>query len=66
MDNALAEKINGLYKTVLVHRQGLWHSVQALEMATPGLGSIGSIVTAFSGPSIAEKGNILPSEAAES
>lgn len=35
-DNALAETINGLYKTELVHRQGPWHSMQALEMATLG------------------------------
>lgn len=52
-DNALAETINGLYKTELVHRQGPWRSMQALEFATLGwvdwfnnrrlLGPIGNI-----------------------
>ncbi|EKE69391.1 putative transposase [Celeribacter baekdonensis B30] len=52
-DNALAETINGLYKTELVHRQGPWRNVQDLEMATLGwvdwfnnrrlLGPIGNI-----------------------
>ncbi len=52
-DNALAETINGLYKTELVHRQGPWRSMQALELATLGwvdwfnnrrlLGPIGNI-----------------------
>ena len=35
-DNALAETINGLYKTELVHRQGPWRNTQDLEMATFG------------------------------
>ena len=35
-DNALAETINGLYKTELVHRQGPWRNMQDLEMATLG------------------------------
>jgi putative transposase len=35
-DNALAETINGLYKTELVHRQGQWCNMQDLEMATLG------------------------------
>ena len=52
-DNALAETINGLYKTELVHRQGPWRNMQNLEMATLGwvdwfnnrrlLGPIGNI-----------------------
>jgi len=33
-DNALAETINGLYKTELVHNLGPWKSIQALELAT--------------------------------
>lgn len=33
-DNALAETINGLYKTELVHNMGPWKSMQALELAT--------------------------------
>ena len=35
-DNALAETINGLYKTELVHRQGPWRNMHELEMATLG------------------------------
>tara|TARA_R110002072_G_scaffold234281_1_gene391861 strand:- start:10053 stop:10322 length:270 start_codon:yes stop_codon:yes gene_type:complete len=35
-DNALAETINGLYKTELVHRQGPWRNMQDLEIATLG------------------------------
>jgi transposase InsO family protein len=52
-DNALAETINGLYKTELVHRQGPWRTMQDLELATLGwvdwfnnrrlLGPIGNI-----------------------
>jgi len=52
-DNALAETINGLCKTELVHRQGPWRNMQDLEMATLGwvhwfnhrrlLGPIGNI-----------------------
>lgn len=52
-DNALAETINGLYKTELVHRQGPWRNTQDLEKATLGwvdwfnnrrlLGPIGNI-----------------------
>ena len=33
-DNALAETINGLYKTELVHNLGPWKSIQTLELAT--------------------------------
>ncbi len=33
-DNALAETINGLYKTELVHNLGPWKSMQTLELAT--------------------------------
>ena len=33
-DNALAETINGLYKTELIHSQGPWKSVEALEWET--------------------------------
>ncbi|WP_436407718.1 IS3 family transposase [Burkholderia seminalis] len=33
-DNALAETINGLYKTELIHRRGPWRSQQAVELAT--------------------------------
>lgn len=33
-DNALAETINGLYKTELVHKRGPWKSVETLEWET--------------------------------
>lgn len=33
-DNALAETINGLYKTELIHTKRLWESVTAVELAT--------------------------------
>jgi putative transposase len=35
-DKALAETINGVYKTELVHRQGQWRNMQDLEIATLG------------------------------
>ncbi|MEI4235237.1 hypothetical protein V8324_20590, partial [Roseovarius sp. D22-M7] len=54
--NALAETINGLCKTELVHRQGPWRNMQDLKMATLGwvdwfnnrrlLGPIGNIPAA--------------------
>ncbi len=33
-DNALAETINGLYKTEVIHRCGPWRSFETVEMAT--------------------------------
>jgi putative transposase len=33
-DNALAETINGLYKTELIHRRGPWKTREAVEIAT--------------------------------
>jgi len=33
-DNALAETINGLYKTELVRKKGPWKTVEALEWET--------------------------------
>jgi len=33
-DNALAETINGLYKTEVIHRCGPWRGFEAVEMAT--------------------------------
>ncbi len=33
-DNSLAETINGLYKTELIHRRAAWKSREALELAT--------------------------------
>lgn len=32
--NALAETINGLYKTEVIRRQGAWRSLEAVELAT--------------------------------
>ncbi len=52
-DNALAETINGLYKTEVIRRQGPWRSLEQVEFATLAwvdwfnnrrlLGSIGDI-----------------------
>jgi putative transposase len=33
-DNALAETVNGLYKTELIHRRKRWRSLEELELAT--------------------------------
>ena len=33
-DNALAETINGLYKTEVIQRRGPWRSFEAVEFAT--------------------------------
>ena len=33
-DNAMAESIIGLYKAEVIHRQGPWRSVDAVEYAT--------------------------------
>jgi len=33
-DNALAESINGLYKTEVIRRQGPWKNIEAVEFAT--------------------------------
>jgi transposase InsO family protein len=33
-DNALAESINGLYKTEVIRRCGPWRSLEAVEFAT--------------------------------
>ena len=33
-DNALAESVNGLYKTELIRRQGPWRNVDHVELAT--------------------------------
>ena len=33
-DNALAESVNGLYKTELIRRRGPWRDVEAVELAT--------------------------------
>ena len=33
-DNALAETINGLYKTEVIRRRGPWRNLEAVEMAT--------------------------------
>ncbi|EDT04456.1 ISBt3 transposase subunit protein [Burkholderia ambifaria IOP40-10] len=33
-DNALAETINGLYKTELIHRRAPWRTRESVELAT--------------------------------
>ena len=33
-DNALAESIDGLYKTEVIRRRGPWRSLEAVEFAT--------------------------------
>jgi transposase InsO family protein len=33
-DNALAETVNGLYKTELIHRFGPWRTIRQVELAT--------------------------------
>jgi len=33
-NNALAEIINGLYKAEVIHRNGPWKSIEAIEFAT--------------------------------
>ena len=33
-DNALAESVNGLYKTEVIRRRGPWRSLEAVEFAT--------------------------------
>jgi len=33
-DNALAETINGLYKTEVIHRHGPWKTMESVELAT--------------------------------
>jgi putative transposase len=38
-DNALAETINGLYKTELIHRRAPWKTKEAVELATLEWGS---------------------------
>jgi putative transposase len=33
-DNALAEAVNGLYKTEVIHKAGPWRSLEQVELAT--------------------------------
>ncbi|MAH56479.1 MAG: IS3 family transposase, partial [Aestuariibacter sp.] len=33
-DNALAETINGLYKTEVIHKDGPWKGLEQVELAT--------------------------------
>ena len=35
-DNALAETVNGLYKTELIYSKRIWDSVSEVELATMG------------------------------
>jgi putative transposase len=59
-DNALAETINGLYKTEVIHRCGPWRSFEAVEFATL------EWVDWFNNRRLLEPiGNIPPAEAEE-
>jgi len=59
-DNALAETINGLYKTEVIHRRGPWRSFEAVEFATL------EWVDWFNSRRLLEPiGNIPPAEAEE-
>ena len=59
-DNALAETINGLYKTEVIHRRGSWRSFEAVEFATL------EWVDWFNNRRLLEPiGNIPPAEAEE-
>lgn len=59
-DNALAERINGLYKAELIHRRGPWRSFEAVEFATL------TWVDWFNNRRLLEPiGNIPPAEAEE-
>jgi len=56
-DNAMAETINGLYKTELVRKKGPWKSIEALELETLNW------VTWFNRSRLLEPiGNIPPAE----
>ena len=33
-DNALAESVNGLYKTEVIRKRGPWRNIEAVEFAT--------------------------------
>jgi transposase InsO family protein len=39
-DNALAETINGLYKTEVIHKRGPWRSFEAVEGRHAGMGGL--------------------------
>jgi hypothetical protein len=49
-DNALAETVNGLFKTGVIRRRGPWRSLEAVEFAVllSSKGSTGSTIAAFS------------------
>ena len=57
-DNALAETINGLFKTEVIHRTGPWRSLETVEFATL------EWVDCFNNRRLLEPiGNIPPAEA---
>ena len=59
-DNALAETINGLYKTEVIHQRGPWRNFEAVEIATL------TWVDWFNNRRLLEPiGNIPPAEAEE-
>ena len=64
-DNALAETVNGLYKTELIHRRGPWKTMEQLELATGGLGQLVERASPTRGlwlrPAGRVRGELLPS-----
>ena len=56
-DNALAETINGLYKTEVIHRSGPWRSFEAVEPGFPRW--ITNLMTCFGDSAI--RINAIPS-----
>jgi hypothetical protein len=49
-DNALAETVNGLFKTEVIRRRGPWRSLEAVDSLSSN-GSTGSTIAAFSSQS---------------
>jgi putative transposase len=65
-DNALAETINGLYKTEVIRRRGPWKNLEATEMATHEWVDYGAVeeTPLFNNRKLLEPiGNIPPVEA---
>jgi putative transposase len=48
-DNALAETVIGLFKTEVIHRQGPWRGLAAVEIATIALGLLLKAAASLSG-----------------
>lgn len=59
-DNALAETINGLNKAEVIHRRGLWRSLEPVEYST-----LERVDWSNNRPLLEPIGNIAPAEAEE-